>query len=95
MDKAFGKVILRNSQKLTPRFNALVGKKMGDGFVASIESVVLRKDANWVMVIPISILSVIAIALLAVYFATRFKKDSLKMVSKSKKGPYLLSDVSA
>ena len=94
VDKAFGEVILRNFEKLKPRFNELVGKKMGDGFVANIESVVLRRYVNWAVVITVSIVSVIAVALLAVYFATRLKKGGLKVLSKGK-DQYLLSEVSA
>lgn len=94
VDKAFGEVILRNFEKLKPRFNELVGKKMGNGFVANIESVVLRRYVNWAVVITVSIVSVIAVALLAVYFATRLKKGGLKVLSKGK-DQYLLSEVSA
>ena len=44
--------------------------------------------------ITVSIVSVIAVALLAVYFATRLKKGGLKVLSKGK-DQYLLSEVSA
>lgn len=80
--KLMGEVIRMDLEEIAPRFSELVTKNMGAEYSGSIDEVTLHEYVNWFLVILFSVIAVILIALLAVYFASRAKKGDLKRLAK-------------
>lgn len=80
--KLMGKVIRMDLEEIAPSFSELVTKNMGAEYSGSIDEVTLREYVNWFLVILLSVIAVIFIVLLAVYFASRTKKGDLKRLAK-------------
>lgn len=83
VDTTFGGVIQRNFKKLTPRFGALVEKKLGAAFKnATIDSVVLRRYVNWPLVIILAVIVLVVVVLVLIYFIARVRKGNVRKLAR-------------
>ena len=83
IDTLLGELIKRNFERLVPRFNAIVARKMGSQYESSIDSVVLHRYVNWTLVITISCAVVVILVVLVVYFVLRVKNSRVRRLKKS------------
>ena len=86
VESVYGQALKYDFNKLIPQFSQLVADKMGTAYSASIDDVILRKYVNWFVLILVSLLVLVLLAAIGIFFSVRFKKGEMKRLIPHAKG---------